>query len=202
MAGPHEILGVDADASEAAIKTAFRRAAKKCHPDMNGGNRAGERRLRRLVAARDFLLRRRHFPKHGPAGHLLRGAVYREWRAPLFAGAFAGAGFLLLLLVTPNASVPSYPADAFETRIVEAVEYSPMPDAGSAEVKAIRDLRELAGKGPPGPLRIMPDGAAHDKTVAPRPASKYPAPRLKRAVSEATATITKTWQRLASRLGG
>ncbi len=55
MTTAYEMLGVDSDADDAAIKAAFRRAAKECHPDLSEGNRNGER-LRLLIAARAVAL--------------------------------------------------------------------------------------------------------------------------------------------------
>jgi DnaJ domain len=51
MTTAYEVLGVDLNADDVAIKAAFRKAAKECHPDLNKGDRNGER-LRRLLAAR------------------------------------------------------------------------------------------------------------------------------------------------------
>ncbi|MGO8780394.1 MAG: J domain-containing protein [Rhodomicrobium sp.] len=51
MTTAYDVLGIDSNADDAAIKAAFRRAAKKCHPDLNEGDRNGER-LRLLIAAR------------------------------------------------------------------------------------------------------------------------------------------------------
>ena len=51
MTTAYDVLGINSNADDAAIKAAFRRAAKKCHPDLNEGDRNGER-LRLLIAAR------------------------------------------------------------------------------------------------------------------------------------------------------
>jgi len=48
----YEILGVKRSASVEEIRTAYRRAAKKAHPDQGGSNEA----FRRLQAAAEFLL--------------------------------------------------------------------------------------------------------------------------------------------------
>ena len=71
MAQPHEVLGVAANADEATINAAFRRAAKRFHPDLNNGDPSGARRLRRLIAARDFLTKRRWRPASGQAARYL-----------------------------------------------------------------------------------------------------------------------------------
>jgi curved DNA-binding protein CbpA len=94
MTTAYEVLGVDASADEATIKAAFRRAVKKCHPDLNGGDRgSGEHRLRRLIAARETLAKpgmRR--PQDGKNDHS------PEERWSLVAATIAGAITLLLLI--------------------------------------------------------------------------------------------------------
>lgn len=47
----YEILGVAPETRPALITAAFRKLVKECHPDMNGGDRRHEPRLRKLMAA-------------------------------------------------------------------------------------------------------------------------------------------------------
>jgi DnaJ-domain-containing protein 1 len=47
----YEILGVEPDTRPALITAAFRKLVKEFHPDMNGGDRSHEPRLRKLMAA-------------------------------------------------------------------------------------------------------------------------------------------------------
>jgi len=47
----YEILGVEPDTRPALITAAFRRLVKEVHPDLNGGDRSHEPRLRKLMAA-------------------------------------------------------------------------------------------------------------------------------------------------------
>jgi curved DNA-binding protein CbpA len=203
MLEPCDILGVEAGASEAAIKAAFRRAAKRCHPDMNAGNRAGERRLRRLMAARNFLLSHgRRFSARRSADEPLRLGTAKDRRLFLLAGALTAVAFLLFILLMPHAAAPSFSASApLQPAIAEAVEYSPIPDAESAEVKAIRDLREDNGSQSERPRAVIPAGPAPGKKATPGSVSRNHAPRLKKTVTEAAATMTRTWRRFASTLG-
>ena len=53
--GPYEILGVKADASAKEIQSAYRRQAKKLHPDLNPGDKDAERKFKELSAAYTML---------------------------------------------------------------------------------------------------------------------------------------------------
>jgi DnaJ-class molecular chaperone len=52
---PYEILGVARTASPDDIRKAYRRLAKKLHPDLNPGNKASEERFKELAGAYDLL---------------------------------------------------------------------------------------------------------------------------------------------------
>ena len=55
MRDPYAVLGVERDASEEAIKKAYRRLAKKHHPDLNPGSRTNEQQFKEVTAAYDLL---------------------------------------------------------------------------------------------------------------------------------------------------
>jgi DnaJ-class molecular chaperone len=52
---PYELLGVSRDASQKDIQKAYRRLAKKLHPDLNPGNAEAERQFKEVAAAYDLL---------------------------------------------------------------------------------------------------------------------------------------------------
>jgi DnaJ-class molecular chaperone len=54
-ADPYETLGVKKDASQEDIQKAYRRLAKKLHPDLNPGNKHAEERFKDISAAYDLL---------------------------------------------------------------------------------------------------------------------------------------------------
>jgi DnaJ-class molecular chaperone len=52
---PYDILGVKPDASVEQVQQAYRKLAKKFHPDLNPGNRKAEEEFKRISAAYDLL---------------------------------------------------------------------------------------------------------------------------------------------------
>jgi DnaJ-domain-containing protein 1 len=52
---PYETLGVNRDASQNDIQAAYRRRAKKLHPDLNPGNKQAEQDFKDLSAAYEIL---------------------------------------------------------------------------------------------------------------------------------------------------
>jgi molecular chaperone DnaJ len=51
MEDPYSILGISPGASDEELTQAYRRLAKKYHPDINPGNKAAERKMREVNAA-------------------------------------------------------------------------------------------------------------------------------------------------------
>jgi DnaJ-class molecular chaperone len=52
---PYEALGVKPEASEAEIRNAYRKLAKRFHPDLNPGNKEAEARFKEIASAYDLL---------------------------------------------------------------------------------------------------------------------------------------------------
>ena len=88
-ADPYQELGVGRAASADEIKKAFRKLAKKHHPDANRGNKASEEKFKRLSAAFD-LLGDEDKRKKFDAGEI--DADGRE-TAAAYGGGFSGGGF-------------------------------------------------------------------------------------------------------------
>ncbi len=55
MSDPYEVIGVSRDASDAEIKKAYRRLAKKYHPDSNKDDKSAQAKFSQATAAYDIL---------------------------------------------------------------------------------------------------------------------------------------------------
>jgi molecular chaperone DnaJ len=84
---PYQVLGVARGATEEEIRSAYRKLARKHHPDLNPGNKTAEQRFKEIAAAHGILsdpARRKLYDEHGADG--LRqgfdpeeGRAYRRW---------------------------------------------------------------------------------------------------------------------------
>jgi molecular chaperone DnaJ len=64
------VLGVEREATDADIKRAYKRLARRYHPDINPGDRLAEEQFRRIAEAYETLIdpvRRRHYDTAGPS---------------------------------------------------------------------------------------------------------------------------------------
>jgi DnaJ-class molecular chaperone len=52
---PYQVLGVDRTASSAEMQKAYRKLAKKLHPDLNPGDKSAEEKFKEVAAAYDLL---------------------------------------------------------------------------------------------------------------------------------------------------
>ena len=56
MTGPYKVLGVPTTATDDEVKAAYRRLAKKYHPDANPGDKVAEQRMKEINAAYDQIM--------------------------------------------------------------------------------------------------------------------------------------------------
>ena len=92
MKTPYDVLGVPRNASNERIRTAFRKAAKTHHPDLNSDDPTAEQQIKRVIAAYEILKNPR---KRAACDRYLR--AYRRARVRQFAtSAVASLGGILV----------------------------------------------------------------------------------------------------------
>jgi DnaJ-class molecular chaperone len=69
----YQLLGVGRDADEKAIKSAFRRLARKHHPDVNPGDKEAERKFKEISEAYEVLRDPKKRQQYDQFGHLGAG---------------------------------------------------------------------------------------------------------------------------------
>jgi len=132
---PYDILGVPQNANDAAIKTAFHRTAKACHPDLNAGDPTAEQRLRQAVAAYEVLKN----PQQRAALDLhLR--TYRRKRTqrfavPALAGLASAGAAAVVVWLSVSPSHTGIVSSLSERRMPLATEWEQI--AASGDPKAI-----------------------------------------------------------------
>lgn len=87
----YEILGVPKTATEAEIKSAFRKQAKTCHPDLHPGDKAAEARFKELNEAAEVLCDPEKRAKYDQFGHAAFDPSMGGQNP--FEGGFGGFGF-------------------------------------------------------------------------------------------------------------
>ncbi len=79
MTDPYQVLGVPQNASDDEVKQAYRKLAKKYHPDANPGDKYAEQRMKEINAAYDqIMLAVSDFEK----GNLRLSTVLASMQAP------------------------------------------------------------------------------------------------------------------------
>ena len=92
MKDPYEILGVARTASSEDIQKAYRRLAKKLHPDLNPGNKEAEERFKEVSLANDILsdeVKRKKFDRgeiDAFGAERPRQSYYKDYAAQADAG--------------------------------------------------------------------------------------------------------------------
>ncbi|HYE16317.1 MAG TPA: molecular chaperone DnaJ [Pyrinomonadaceae bacterium] len=92
----YQVLGVKRDAKPEEIKKAYRRLARKYHPDVNPGDKAAEERFKKITEAHDVLSdpkKRPVYDRFGQYSETLADAAARGAGGPGGAGAGRGVPF-------------------------------------------------------------------------------------------------------------
>ena len=85
---PYKVLGVSPDASDEDIKRAYRRLAKKYHPDLNPGDQEAARKMQEVNAAYEQIKNPEKFQQQQAGGYGGYGSSYGGGYYDPFGGAY------------------------------------------------------------------------------------------------------------------
>ena len=86
---PYKVLGLDRDASDEDVKRAYRRLAKKYHPDVNPGDKEAEQKFKEVNEAYAVLSDSEKRAQYDQFGH----AAFEPGAGGAGGGGFGGGGF-------------------------------------------------------------------------------------------------------------
>lgn len=86
----YSVLGVSRDASDKEIKKAYRKLARKHHPDINPGNKEAEARFKEIAEAYEVLGNHEKRTQYDQFGHSAFQAGADQARAHAYSGGFGG----------------------------------------------------------------------------------------------------------------
>src|SRR3989337_3593682 len=87
----YEIIGVKRDASQEDIKKAFRKLARKYHPDLNPGDKSSEHKFKEINEAYSVLSdpkKREEYDRFGKTPFEPGGPWYEDVKAPRYEDIF------------------------------------------------------------------------------------------------------------------
>lgn len=197
MQDPYEVLGVAKTATPDQIRTAYRRLAKKLHPDLNPGDKSAEERFKEVSAANDLLSdpekRRRYdageIDASGAEKAPPQGRYYREYAGgadhPYESGSgyadFAEGDDLFAELLRrsreqarrrPGADLHYELSVSFLDAVNGAIRTITLPEGGTLQVTIPAGVEDgqvlrLRGKGAPSPGEGPPGDALVQIVVQP-----------------------------------
>lgn len=196
MRNPYEVLGVAASASPAEIQSAYRKLAKKLHPDLNPGDKAAEEKFKEVAAAYDLLSdadKRKRFDSgeiDASGAERPQQRYYRDYASAEHGQAYSdGSGFAdfmdgedpfaELLRRTQHARANRRGEDMhyrlpieFVESIAGASKRITLPDGGTLDVRIPPGMVDgqslrLKGKGAPGTGKGGPGDALIEVEVLP-----------------------------------
>src|SRR5215510_1904656 len=195
MKTPYEVLGVRPDASDEAIRIAFRRAVKACHPDLNAGDAAAEEQLKEIIAAYEVLKtpqQRADYDELLAAYNRYRTSVVsetvRDFARPGAIGLLSGSVVALVIWLSLSLSNWQEASDPPQTpRVATAqVSQSARQQVGAVDDRSSRENR---------------DGVRESRWAAPQPHLQQSARNLQPTADppETQVLLAREWEQVLSK---
>lgn len=92
VSDPYKVLGLSPDATDEEVKAAYRKLAKKYHPDLNPGNQRAAERMNEINAAYDQIKNPQAQDSYGASyGQSAYGGTYGRTYGGAYGGAYQSA---------------------------------------------------------------------------------------------------------------
>lgn len=92
VSDPYKVLGLSPDATDEEVKAAYRKLAKKYHPDLNPGNQRAAERMNEINAAYDQIKNPQPQDSYGASyGQSAYGGAYGRASGGAYSGAYQSA---------------------------------------------------------------------------------------------------------------
>ena len=88
---PYSVLGLGRDATDEEVKQAYRRLAKKYHPDLNPGDQEAARKMQQVNEAYDQIKNPEKYARQAAPGS--QGGGYNPYGAWGYGGSYGGTGY-------------------------------------------------------------------------------------------------------------
>ena len=88
---PYSVLGLSRDATDEEVKQAYRRLAKKYHPDLNPGDQEAARKMQQVNEAYDQIKNPEKYARQAAPGS--QGGGYNPYGAWGYGGGYGGTGY-------------------------------------------------------------------------------------------------------------
>jgi DnaJ domain len=182
----YDVLGVSSRANETAIRTAFRKAAKSHHPDLNAGSPTAELQFRQIVAAYELLKDPLQREAYDQQLKIDRRARARRIASPLISGVVSG-GLVAFTMWWFNTHRPPEPAQAPRVAVAD------IDEPAGQHAAAVTATADTAARQDDGNATNGPTAADDFPDDRPRQfAGATPSVLLPSDIS----TLANEWQRL------
>jgi len=191
----YDVLGVPPRADEKTIRTAFRKAAKSFHPDLNAGDPGAELQFRQLVAAYELLKNPEQREAYDQQLKDDRRQRFRRIASPIISGVVSGS-IVAAVMLWLNAQKPSEPAQAPRLAVAEVNNSGNRPAADSVNKDSVnKDSVSKQDVNPEGALPALPPPAT-DKELTDDESRQLARLSSSAAQPEADAPLAREWDRV------